>query len=185
MDHYLEITLLPDTEFPAPMLMSALFAKLHRVLVQISSTDIGISFPTIAANHLGNTLRLHGSAAALKNLMERSWLVGMRDHSDVKEIHPVPAGASQCRVKRVQTKSSVERLRRRYQKRFSDALPEDIAKRIPDSMEQRLSLPYVRLKSLSTGNDFLMFLQQLKVEQSQKGVFNAYGLSSNGTVPWF
>lgn len=185
MDHYVEVTLLPDTDFPAPMLMSALFAKLHRVLVQIGSTDIGISFPTIAANHLGNILRIHGNAAALKDLMERSWLAGIRDHSDVKEIRPVPVGASQCCVKRVQSKSSVERLRRRYQKRFSDALPEDIAKRIPDSVEQRLSLPYVRLTSMSTGNDFLLFLQQLKVEQSQTGVFNAYGLSSDGTVPWF
>ena len=33
MDHYLDIRLLPDPEFPAPLLMNALFTKLHRALV--------------------------------------------------------------------------------------------------------------------------------------------------------
>lgn len=30
MKHYLEIQVQPDPEFPAPHLMNALFAKLHR-----------------------------------------------------------------------------------------------------------------------------------------------------------
>ena len=39
MDHYQDIQLLPDPEFGAPQLMSVLFAKLHRALVQSAPTS--------------------------------------------------------------------------------------------------------------------------------------------------
>lgn len=185
MDHYLDIALLPDPEFPAPILMSALFAKLHRILVQLSSTDIGVSFPVISPSHLGNVMRLHGGKQALDNLMAQSWLTGMRDHSELSGIHTVPEITTRCRVQRVQAKSNAERLRRRYQKRHSGETQETLAQRIPDGIEQRLSLPYVRLKSLSTGQDFPLFIHQHSVNESQAGTFNAYGFSQTATLPWF
>jgi len=42
--HYIDITLLPDPEFSHAHLLAALVAKLHRVLVQGQTTDIGVSY---------------------------------------------------------------------------------------------------------------------------------------------
>lgn len=185
MDHYLDIGLLPDPEFPAPILMNALFSKLHRVLAQVNSTEIGVSFPAIGARHMGSLLRLHGSKTALENLMQQTWLTGMRDHCEASEVRQVPLDAGHCRVQRVQAKSNAERLRRRYQKRHPDESPDAIAKLITDTAEQRLELPYVRLKSQSTGQDFPLFVRQQRVATEQAGAFNSYGFSQMATVPLF
>ena len=71
MDHYIDITLLPDPEFPVTTLMNALFSKLHRGLVDHGGRDIGVSFPDIAKNKrsLGKRMRLHGSKESLERLM--------------------------------------------------------------------------------------------------------------------
>ncbi|MEH6490657.1 type I-F CRISPR-associated endoribonuclease Cas6/Csy4 [Halopseudomonas sp.] len=185
MDHYLDIRLLPDPEFPAPILMNALFAKLHRALVAQRTTDIGISFPGAAPSHLGDVMRLHGSAVRLDTHMAQQWLQGMRDHLDIGVISSVPDAAGHCQVRRVQSKSSAERLRRRYLKRHPDVDEEAVVHQIPDEAERRLALPYLRIKSSSSDQQFLLFIQQRPVAQQQPGDFNSYGLSSTATVPWF
>lgn len=185
MDHYLDIALLPDPEFPAPILMNALFSKLHRVLVQLENTEVGISFPKLGANSLGTCLRLHGPQAALSHLMGQPWLKGMRDHIEVSAVSPIPASTKHCRIKRVQSKSSVERLRRRYLQRHPETDPDQLVTLIPDSVEKKLSLPYLRLRSLSSGQDFLLFIRQSEEVESSSGTFNTYGLSSSATLPLF
>lgn len=185
MDHYLDIAVLPDPEFPAPILMNALFAKLHRVLVQLKNTQIGISFPNTGARTLGNHLRLHGPQAELGHLMAQPWLKGMRDHINVSDMAAIPGHTKYCCVKRVQAKSSAERLRRRYLQRHPEANPEQLVRLLPDSVEQKLKLPYLRLKSLSNGQDFLLFIQQSEQTDSKPGTFNTYGLSSSATLPLF
>ncbi len=173
MDHYLDIRLLPDPEFPAPILMNALFAKLHRALVAQSTTDIGISFPGATPSHLGGVMRLHGSAARLDT------------HMDIGAISPVPDAAGHCQVRRVQSKSSAERLRRRYLKRHPEVDEETAAQQIPNEAERRLALPYLRIKSSSSDQQFLLFIQQRPEVHQQTGDFNSYGLSSTATIPWF
>ncbi|HCA24270.1 MAG TPA: type I-F CRISPR-associated endoribonuclease Cas6/Csy4 [Pseudomonas sp.] len=185
MDHYLDIRLLPDPEFPAPILMNALFAKLHRALVAQSTTDIGISFPGATPSHLGGVMRLHGSAARLDTHMAQQWLQGMRDHLDIGAISPVPDAAGHCQVRRVQSKSSAERLRRRYLKRHPEVDEETAAQQIPNEAERRLALPYLRIKSSSSDQQFLLFIQQRPEVHQQTGDFNSYGLSSTATIPWF
>lgn len=80
MDRYIDIRLLPDPEFPASVLMNALFGKLHRGLVTHGGCNIGVSFPDVGKNgrSLGECLRLHGSKTNLEKLMASNWLVGMR-----------------------------------------------------------------------------------------------------------
>jgi len=188
MDHYQDIQILSDPEFPPHMLMSALFAKLHRALVQLGSNVIGVSFPKM--NHqkptLGRLLRLHGTKEALRTLAEQSWLNGMKDHIEVDEMMLVPANVQHCRVKRVQAKSSAERLRRRYCKRHQGSTERDATALIPDGVEEHLSLPYLQIKSESTGQSFRLFIEhQAPQLQATKGEFNSYGLSTQATVPWF
>lgn len=187
MDHYIDIHLLPDPEFPVGLLMNALFGKLHRALVQLDSSTIGVSFPRArnGAAGLGDCLRLHGSLVALNDLLTLPWLTGMRDHMRLNEVMPVPSSTQHTKVRRVQVDSNSERLRRRAMKRHG--LTEAQAReRIPDSAEKRLRLPYLQLRSQSTGQPFLLFIEQGPLQQEPSvGTFNTYGLSQGATVPVF
>jgi len=188
MDHYLDIKILPDPEFPTPTLMNALFAKLHRVLVQLDTKGIGVSFPQVNQERpsLGDLMRLHGSTEGLEQLQNQNWLKGMRDHIEMSRITPVPHNSQHCSVKRVQVKSNAERLRRRYQKRHPGVTEKDAKGIYPDAVEKRTPLPYLQLKSESTGQQFRLFLEhQAPQQQVVAGEFNSYGLSSTATIPWF
>lgn len=184
MDHYVDIRVLPDPEFVESVLMNALFAKFHRALAAQGAGDIGVSFPK-AEQQLGNVLRLHGDAASLEGLMQSGWLKGLRDYTAVSEIEAVPDTCQFRQVKRVQTKSNAERLRRRSVK--NGKLSEDeAARKIPRSKEKRLNLPYLELKSSSTGQAFKLFVQQSEPQaEAVSGRFSSYGLSSTATVPSF
>lgn len=187
MTHYLDIHLLPDPEFPAPILMNALCGKLHRVLVEAAERSIGISFPAVQHRPrcLGDHLRLHGKADKLEELMARSWLTGMTDHVSLGNPQIVPQEAWHCVVRRVQPKTNADRLRRRYAKRHG-ASWEEARQRIPDSIERRAGLPFVRLRSRSTGQTFCLFIEHLAPQDTPTpGLFNSFGLSAGGSVPWF
>lgn len=187
MDHYLDIRLLPDPEFPAPLLMNALFAKLHRALVTHGAGDVGVSFPEHAKRGpgLGACLRLHGNAGALTALMGLDWLRAMRDHTTCGNILQVPVGIAHRHVRRVQAHSNPERERRRLIAR--KGLSEEAARQaIPDNRAQRLELPYITLASKSTGQQFRLFIEHGPLQTTTTpGPFSAYGLSSTATLPWF
>lgn len=187
MDHYVDIDVQPDPEFAAHQLMSALYAKLHRALAAQASTGIGVSFPGLdsKAPHLGTRLRLHGSRADLSALLAVDWLAGMRDHVALMPPTPVLATAQHRTVRRVQVKSSPERLRRRLMRRH--AVDEQEARqRIPDDAARLAQLPFVQLRSTSTGQNFRLFIEHGPLQPSVlSGTFNAYGLSQQATIPWF
>ncbi len=187
MDHYIDLTLLPDPEFPATQLMSALIAKLHRGLHDLRRSDVGISFPDVAgATHgLGQRLRLHGSVEALDSLLALNWLSGMRDHIRLSELAPIPAQVQWRCVSRVQVDSSPERARRRLVRRhgISDA---EARQRIPDCAGKRCELPYATLRSNGNGHSFRLFIRHGPLLHAPTaGSFNAYGLSSTASSPWF
>ncbi|MCM2496235.1 type I-F CRISPR-associated endoribonuclease Cas6/Csy4 [Burkholderia glumae] len=185
--HFIDIRLLPDPEFTQTHLFGALMSKLHRALVQTRRDDIGISFPgySLRPRSIGTVLRLHGSDAGLRELMAQSWLQGMRDHVAVTEAAPVPAEAMHRSVRRRQFKTNAERLRRRRMLRKGETA-EQAAAHIPDSVERRPELPYVQLRSASTGQGFCLFVELGQAgREAVAGSFNSYGLSQGATVPWF
>lgn len=187
MDFYIELQLLPDPEFPATTLMNALFTKLHRGLVSCGEGRIGISFPDVEGKGigLGSRLRLHGPVTDLEKLMSLNWLQGMRDHLSVSAISTVPVNASYRVVRRVQAKSSPERERRRLIARKGISHEAAILA-IPDSAARSLKLPYIMLASQSTQQQFRLFIEHLPLQdQPAPGLFNAYGLSTGSTIPWF
>ncbi|MGN8157448.1 type I-F CRISPR-associated endoribonuclease Cas6/Csy4 [Salinisphaera sp. SWV1] len=185
--HYIDIHLRPDPDFPAGQLMGALFSKLHRRLVELDMSTVGVSFPAhrIKPRDIGDHLRLHGSPTDLATLMASSWLGGMREHADIRELMPAPEQASHRTVSRRQFKTNAERLRRRRMRRHDESA-QTALERIPDHIEQRVSLPFVQVRSSSTGQRFSLFVEH-GTEQPQPtcGSFNSYGLSRTTTVPWF
>jgi len=187
MDHYINIILRPDPEVNVQQLMSVLFEKIHHALVDLKSTKIGVSFPHAAANkaHLGDCLRLHGNQNDLNVLLKARGLTSFRDHLNVTEPCLVPISAQHCIVKRVQVKSSPERLRKRLMRRHNIDLSQAI-ERIPDKIAQVTKLPYISFSSQSTGQTFRLFINQSKPQTEQIiGEFNTFGLSQLATVPWF
>ena len=187
MDYYVDIEVRPDPEFPACQLMSALYAKLHRALVAQGNNRIGVSFPGVedGVPRLGTRLRLHGELAELAALLASDWLAGMRDHVVLTQPAGVPDRAQYRVVRRVQVKSSPERLRRRLMRRH-DMDEQEALQRIPDEAARFARLPFVQLRSTSTGQTFRLFIDHGPMLASAvPGDFNAYGLSQGGTVPWF
>lgn len=187
MDHYVDLKLRPDPEFSPPVLMSALFSKLHRALVSLKASDIGVSFPGYALKPrtLGQVLRLHGTADRLRQLLALDWLAGMRDYVDAGEIAPIPMDAKYRVVRRVQPKTNVERLRRRHARRHQVPL-EVAAERIPGSVVREVTLPFANVRSSSTGQTFSLFIELGELQDEPvAGAFNRYGLSAAATVPWF
>ena len=187
MDAFVDIRLMPDPEFSPTTLMNALFSKLHRGLAGFGEGTIGVSFPDVRerTHSLGSRMRLHGTANTLQRFMETEWLSGMRDHVTSAPPAKVPPETRHQVVRRVQAKSNPERLRRRLiaRKGISE---EDARTAIPDNCAETLDLPFVVLRSNSTGQQFRLFIEHLPPQdQAQAGVFSAYGLSPETTVPCF
>lgn len=188
MDYYIDIKLLKDPEFSAPMLMSALFSKLHRVLVNVSENDIGVSFPRFSKDSLGDTLRIHASQSRLAQLETLPWRKGLGDFSQVSGVLPVPDTTECYLVKRVHVQSNVERLRRRAMKRHN-LTHEQAVEKIPDTAERQIkNLPFVRITSQSTGGQqFRLYIEQTTVAGhiDERSQFSKYGLSAITSVPKF
>lgn len=186
MTYYLDLTLRPDPEIAPHQLMAALFSKLHLALVQIDSKAIGVSFPEYAEKpaSLGRRLRLCGPESELHKLVASPWLGGLQDHIQSSAVAAIPPHAGFRRFIRVQAKSSPERLRRRQMKRHGLTV-EEARSRVPDSCTESLTLPYLVLRSASTGQSFRLFLRRAEVSKAVDGTFNSYGLSATATVPWF
>ena len=188
MNRYIEIRVLPDPEFVAPMLMNALFAKLHRGLADLGSGSVGVSFPDIALESpygLGDRLRLHGDEQQLSRLMGLNWMTGAHDHTETSGLVNVPGNIQYRTFFRVQAKSSPERLHRRRVQRQGVGVEADV-QAIPEPTVERLKLPYLMLTSRSTGQRFPLFVNAGDlVATAVEGKFGAYGLSRTATIPWF
>lgn len=185
--HYIDLIVRPDPETSAPQLLGVLYGRLHIALVQHRLCSLGVSFPRYSLNPrgIGNVLRLHGEADALEGLMAEDWLKGMRGHVHSTGIQAVPEGAMHRTVQRRQFKTNVERLRRRRMRRKGET-SEQAAQAIPATAEDRPGLPYVHLRSHSTGQPFCLFVTLGPLQREAiSGTFNTYGLGGTATIPWF
>jgi len=187
MDFYIDIKILPDPEFKSSMLMGALFNKLHRILVALEANNIAVSFPDYQAKSLGTILRIHGGKNVLDELMRSSWLKGMSDHILKTEISEIPDQVGYVSVRRRQNKyGNIDKLRSRYVKRHGVSENEAI-EAYPVTLEKPLNLPFVNIRSSSTGQPtFPFYVEQKEVDTQILNVdFNKYGISKTATVPWF
>ncbi|HWK70798.1 MAG TPA: type I-F CRISPR-associated endoribonuclease Cas6/Csy4 [Burkholderiaceae bacterium] len=184
MDYYVDVVVRPDPEFSTSTLISAIFSKLHLALVRVGQGEIGVSFPKIKLT-LGDCLRIHGSKLALGRLMDDSWLRGLQDYAQLRPIRSTPVVSQYCVVRRVHVKSSQERLLRRSVRKgwISE---EEAQERLLTTKNERSKLPYILLRSSSTGEHYRMFIQQeLVLKTGATGSFNTFGLSESATVPYF
>ena len=188
MTHYTDIHILSLPEIAPQHIMEKLFARVHLALAELNCSDIGLSFPDVNEKRpsLGQRLRLHGSEPGLRSLLDKTGIAAtMRDYLRLGAILPIPDQVSFRQVRRAQSKSSVERLRRRLAKRHNLSM-EEAAARIPASAAKQLDLPFIRVQSQSSGQFFYLFIHHGAIGQTPTpGEFNAYGLSTEATIPWF
>ena len=187
MDHFVDVVLRTDPELPTHILLGAVYAKAHQWLVSQRSTDIAICFPeySLRPPSLGRRLRLLSSQNTLQLMMQSNWVYGLQDFVSLSAVVAVPESVEHRTLRRVQVKSSPERLRRRLMKRHGLDAAEARA-RLPDSLAATLPLPYIHVQSRSTQQSFRLFLQLgPPVPERVDGAFNSYGLGQAATVPWF
>lgn len=185
MNSYVELKILPGAEIEPHAVMESLYGKLHLALVNIETEAIGVSFPGFRKETLGSVLRLHGDRGALEQLMGSNWYRHLSDYIRVSQVLPVPSASEFRVVSRAQAKSGVGRLRRRAMKRHNLSADE-ARERIPEQAAEYLELPFIRVKSSSTNQEFPLFVSHGPIcTKAREGKFTKYGFSTNATIPWF
>lgn len=194
MKFYLEITLLPNPEVNVYFLWSKAFQQIHLALVEIQDTQkqvpIGVSFPEYVVgekfNLLGSKCRLFApDQSTLERLDIAKWLQRLSDYVHVTSIRPVPNQVTgYATYQRQQVKTNPESLARRYARRHQ--LSFDEAWQKYSSMQPpSISMPFIRLNSLSSGQTFCLWIKKTAVPDARTGQYGSHGLSATSTVPEF
>lgn len=183
MNFYIDILILLDPEFPATVLMNSLYSKLHKALYDLHSTSIGISFPKYSVT-LGNVLRIHGSNTDLKKLGKLNWVGSMDTFCKITEIQEVPKNHQYRIVSRKQASMSQSKLRRLVKR--GSIKEDEVANYEKTKNKKDLSEPFLELVSNSNGQHHRRYIDlgQL-LDEPKSGTFDSFGLSKNGTIPWF
>lgn len=190
LTHYLEFTVLPNSEISQSILMNQLFDRVHLAIVA-SGTSIGLSFPGYQAGQegrigLGCCLRAFGCEHALLRFREHLMVRALDGYLTVSETKAVPGNCRHISFMRRQSKgwpSARSRFARRntLDRSMKDSIYLTGVKRTIDG------LPYVRYFSRSTQNHMMLFIARgLPQDQAVEGTFTRFGLSRGGaTVPEF
>jgi CRISPR-associated endonuclease Csy4 len=199
MKHYIDITILPSDDIGVHFLWSKLMMQVHLALVEIQDSNkqvpIAVSFPNYRMNtdkqagFLGNKLRLFSvNKDDLERLNIHKWLSRLTDYLHIKNIADVPANVNSFEnFNRRQKSGSPDKHIRRRMKRHNETF-EQASLYFSDykMAKEDKALPYIRMKSLGSNNDFNMSIVRKNVEPSNAVVmFNTYGFSSNSSLPKF
>lgn len=191
LTHYQEITLIPDPDISPYFIWSKLYTQLHIALADVKNKhgieSIGVSFPEYyydakkeQSSKLGHKLRVFApSQADLEKLDLKRWLSRLTDYVHVKSISAVENKATvHLVVKRyrfkpveIQAQTLAEKLGISY-----DEAMVTVAKRQPE-----MQVPYINLKSETTGIPYRLSILQQVVDSPNEGTFNTYGLNTMNT----
>lgn len=193
MQHYIDITLLPNDEIGHYFLWGKLYQQVHLALVEQGQEKIGVAFPEYSKSQprLGRKLRLFAPSEQLLEQLDLSkWLSRLLDYCHISSIREVPAEVKHVIFSRQQCVTNPDRLARRRAKRKGETLEQAMI-HFAGFKESFTTLPFVELESLSTVSDegkqhrFRLFIASHFCSTAQAGTFSSYGLSKTATIPWF
>ncbi len=202
MKHYLDITLLPDSEITLGFIWFKVYQQVHIALADNKNSDnksdIALSFPQYFEKDktypLGNKLRLLSPTAELLDKLSIStWLKRFVDHTHITSIKAVPESITDYACfSRKQVATNISRLARRRAKRHEVTF-EQALQHYANFEDKNTKLPYINVKSLSKDEQFRLFIEGELSKKSKRGDFTCYGLSARGvsekdaqsTIPWF
>lgn len=200
--YYQEITCLPDQEISSGFVLGRVMDAVHLAMVNITAAGeacpVGISFPEYrvlsaepppigAGPPIGSKIRLFSRAEPdLVGLNLAGQLSRLSDYVHWTSVRLLERRLTRYAIyQRRQTKSSKERLMRRQMKRqgLSEA---EVQERYATFRPRHCELPYVNLRSHSTGERFRLFVdRQDAAAATDAWGFSTYGLSAAVPVPHF
>jgi CRISPR-associated endonuclease Csy4 len=167
------------------VLLNMLYTKFHKVLCDLKSTSIGVSFPEKQLK-LGCLMRVHGNEQDLTQLSATRWLEKLQGgYCTITEIKQVPEKVQYRTISRWQSNMSKSHYRRLLKR---GSITEEQARKYKAKMmqTQMTDLPYVEIESGSTGHRHRRYFKFGElVDQPIEGEFNQFGLSATATIPWF
>lgn len=200
MNYYVDIKLEGDTEITLGFIWQKVYTQMHLALVELKDennmVEIGFSFP-FYNNHsfpLGDVLRVFAnSKERLEELNLSKWLSRLDGYAYVGDIKEVPTDVKEYVCfgrKQFKSGAEVRRLAKRYAKRNGVSEEEALAKfEVAEKKYAKLKaenrLPFVNIKSFSTGHPIKIFIVKKELEAEEKGLFSTYGLSNFSTLPCF
>jgi CRISPR-associated endonuclease Csy4 len=195
MNHYIELTLIKDSEISPYFIWSKLYTQLHLAFVEQKDANeqipYGVSFPEFKTVEtkgkrmmlLGSKLRVFAeSLQQLEKLNLDKWLARLTDYVHVKSPRQVQNTTQHVTVNRFRSRPNPESLARRYARRHGVSVA-DALKRLEGYERNLEPYPFIQLKSLSGGGEFALSINQQLAEKAVAGKFSTYGLSSTSTVP--
>jgi len=184
MNHYIDIIIKPDAEMRENLLLNKVYSKLHKALVDLKSTDIGVSFPRYEII-LGEVIRLHGSEIKLSELQDTGWLGGLKGYCNVSDIRLVPSSEAHYRtVSRIQSNMTEAKLRRLIKR--GSISGSELKTYKAKMFTKGLDNPYLELESSSNGHKHRRYIQFGElIGEPVEGFFDQFGLSKTATIPWF
>ncbi len=197
MKFFQEISLIEQIEISSYFIWAKLYAQLHLAFVKQKDADdsiaYGVSFPDYLSykdkgqGGLGQRLRIFANTKEeLEALKLSQSLERLVDYVRINPIESVPEHvAGYAMYQRSQVKSNPERLARRYAKRHHIHYEEALS--LYEKMTSAMTnLPFIQMKSLSSGQTFKLFIEKSLVQNVTLGrTFTTYGLSSVSIVPEF
>jgi CRISPR-associated endonuclease Csy4 len=183
MDHFINITIKPDAEMRANLLLNKVYTKFHKRLNDLEATDIGVSFPEYKVV-LGKVIRIHATENRLQAFQSIDWLGGLSGYCSVSKIEKTPSTVTYRTVSRIQSNMSPAKLRRLMNRGTIDK--DDEKKYRTKMFAQGIDNPYLELESSSNGQKHRRYIEFGKNQSTPvSGLFDDFGLSKQGTVPWF
>lgn len=183
MNSYIDIEIKPDAEMRENVLLNKVYAKLHKILCDLKTSDIGVSFPNYKVM-LGRVLRIHSSDLKLCQLMNLNWLGGLSGYCVISDILDAPESARYRTVSRIQSNMTQAKLNRLIKR---GSITESEIKAYKAKMfSVGLDNPYLELESGSNGHKHRRYIQFGEIlDHPVAGSFDQFGLSKTATVPWF
>ena len=189
MDRYFDIKAISNPEIIQSAVMAHLMQQLHKLLPQYGGR-IGLDFPgyrkKLGLGAVIRVLAVEQDIQALKHQLTNAHKV--TEYALITSVGHIPESVTHfAQYTRVHAKgnSYINRLKKRHQARGTWTVELEAAIRIKASV--RLDFPYINLRSESTGQNLILFINRARVTKPVAGLFNGYGLSSPdfATVPLF
>lgn len=195
MKYYRDIKLLSDAEISLGFLWKKVYQQIHLALVEVSNKNIALSFPNYYCNYddkknkpnIGNALRVFApSKEELESMNLGKWLERLNDYVQIGGILQTPEVTEFVQFKRKQFKFHDDVVRRaQHQADRRGISLEEALEHFEGYNSQQNKLPFIMCQSLSTNQEYKIFIEQKKNTNEIKGSFDTFGLSKEATVPWF
>ena len=183
MNYYIDVIIQPNDEIRLNVLLNSVYTNFHKVLFDLRSTSIGISFPRYKIT-LGNIMRIHAQQVELNIFQDSNWLGSISPFCKVTNILEVPQNTKFRTISRKQSTMSQSKLNRLIKR--GSIKEDEIINYKTKMFSKGLDDPYIELQSGSNGHKHRRYLEFGELLSSAiEGRFDQFGLSKSATIPWF